>query len=84
MADQDPIEAQQAQIGPAEAMPESVAEADVPVPEDLLDERQARMGTRRRPGGPVLENTAESAEAVAESLPDPETECQPPGGDTER
>ena len=84
MADQDPIEAQQAQIGPAEAMPESVPEADVPVPDDLLDRRQAQMGTRRRQGGPVLENTAESAESAAESLPDAETDCDPPGGDTGR
>jgi hypothetical protein len=84
MADQDFIEAQQAEIGPAEAMPESVPEADTPVPDDLLDRRQAQMGTRRRPGGPVLENTAETAESVAESLPDPETDCQPPGGDTAR
>lgn len=84
MADQDLIEAQQAEIGPAEAMPESVPEADSPVSEELLDRRQAQIGTRRRPGGPALDNTAETAESVAESLPDPETDCEPPGGDTGR
>jgi len=83
MAEQHIIEAQQAQIGPAEAMPESVAEADVPVPEDLLDQRQASMGTRRRPGGPVLENPV--TESVPESLPEqPETDCDPPGAETSR
>jgi hypothetical protein len=79
------IEAQQAQIGPAESMPENVAESAEAVPEDLLDRRQAAMGTRRRPGGPVLEITAETAEAVAESLPEqPETDCEPPQPETGR
>jgi len=83
MAEQQTTEAQQAQIGPAESMPESVAEADAPVPAELLDQRQAQMGTRRRPGGPVLEDTA--TESVAEPLPDqPETDCAPPGGETSR
>jgi len=83
MADQHITEAQQAQIGPAESMPESVAEADVPVPGDLLDRRQAATGTRRRPGGPVLENQV--TESVAEELPEqPETDCAPPGSETSR
>jgi hypothetical protein len=83
MADQNTTEPQQAQIGPAESMPESVADADVPVPAELLDRRQAQMGTRRRPGGPVLEESL--TESVAESLPDqPETDCAPPGADTNR
>ena len=77
MAEQRTTEAQQAQIGPAESMPESVAEAGVPVPAELLDRRQAQMSTRRRQGGPVLEST--STESVAEPLPDqPETDCAPP------
>jgi hypothetical protein len=83
MAEQNTTEPQQAQIGPAESMPESVADVDVPVPEEFLDQRQAQMGTRRRPGGPVLEET--TTESVAESLPDqPETDCAPAGADTSR
>jgi len=83
MAEQRIIEAQQAQIGPAESMPESVAEADVPVPPEILDRRQAATGTRRRPGGPVLENP--TTESVPESLPEqPETDCAPAGDETSR
>jgi len=83
MAEQHTTEAQQAHIGPAESMPENVPETDAPVPEDLLDRRQAEMGTRRRPGGPVLEGPL--TESAAESLPDqPETDCAPPGAETSR
>ena len=60
MAEQHTTEAQQAHIGPAESMPESVAETDAPVPDrsSSTGGRQ-QMGTRRRPGGPVLEESTD-------------------------
>jgi len=84
MADQNTTEAQQARIGPAESMPANAAEtADAPVSPELLDRRQAEMGTRRRPGGPVLEESL--TESAAEPLPDQrETDCAPPGRETSR
>jgi hypothetical protein len=83
MAEKDKIQAEQAQIGPDEAVQADTEAAETPVSQEFLDRRQAAMKDWRQPGFPPLEETTETA--TAESLPnEPETDCEPPPGDTSR
>lgn len=83
MAEKDRIQSEQAQIGPDEAVQADTEAAETPVPKEFLDRRQAAMRDRREPQFPPLVETTETA--TAESLPnEPETDCEPPPGDTSR
>jgi hypothetical protein len=78
MAEKKTTQAQQAHSGPAEPMRDTDAEAaEIPVPRETLDRRQAALSQRRRPGGPPLEDTEESVSV--DSMPnEPQTDCAPP------
>ena len=77
MAEKKTTQAQQARSGPAEPMRDTDLEAaELPVPRETLDRRQAAISQRRRPGGPPLEDTAESVSI--DSMPnEQQTDCAP-------
>ncbi len=81
MAEQDVTVSEEGPPVQPERMPETFTEsADLPVPEETLNRRQAAIGERRRQGGPRL--VEEELQSSSGSLSDEPTECEPASGDT--
>lgn len=67
--------------GVARSVPPGAApQADLPLPKEALDERQASIGVRRKTGGPPLREVEDDEEGSARAFREeaPPTDCADP------